>query len=471
MVPIDRLTALDTAFLDLETPRSPLHVGWTMRFAGEPPTLAALRRHIDARLDRIPRFRRRLGALPGGLAWIDDAGFDIARHVHRLDVAAPGGVAELRDTAALLLGQPLDMERPLWRMYLVDGLQDGFAVVGQAHHALIDGIAAVEVAMLLFDDGTEHRASTWRSVPPHSAAQAAREAAQARVAGGVRALGSVARAARHPAAAATALRHAAEAMSAVAAPAAQTALDRSVTRDRVVAFGSAPLDDVREAGRRRGATVNDVLLAATAIALGRALARRGERPHALKALVPVNVRAAGTAAALGNAVSFAPVELPLGEADPTTVLRTVRDRTRAAKRDGAARPLEVLAQAGDLLPAVGRRAVARTAARVASFNAVVSNVPGPPLELTLLGRPLRALHPAVPLLDGHGLTICGISYAGRLQLGVYADAAVLPDAVDVARDIESAFDALRLAPERRVSAGDTPWRERARARRQRAASR
>src|SRR3954451_10320326 len=160
-----------------------------MRCAGEPPTLAALRRHIDARLDRIPRFRRRLGALPGGLAWVDDAGFDVAPHVHRLELAAPGGIAELRDTAALLLGQPLDMERPLWRVYLVDGLQDGFAVVGQAHHALIDGIAAVEVAMLLFDDGGEHPASTWRSVRAPSAGQATRDAAQARVTGSVRALG------------------------------------------------------------------------------------------------------------------------------------------------------------------------------------------------------------------------------------------------------------------------------------------
>jgi hypothetical protein len=182
------------------------------------------------------------------------------------------------------------------------------------------------------------------------------------------------------------------------------------------------------------------------------------------------MRASGAAADLGNAVSFAAIELPLGETDPTTVLRVVRDRTRAAKRGGAGRPLDVLAKAGDLLPGAGRRVVTRTAARAASFNAVVSNVPGPPAALALLGRTCTSVHPAVPPLDGHGLTICGLSYAGRLQIGVYADAAVLPDAVDVARDMESALDALRLAPERRT-AGPTPWQERARARRQRAASR
>src|SRR4051794_35418377 len=156
MASIDRLTALDAAFLDLESPRAPLHVGWTLRFAGAPPTLAALRRHIDARLDRVPRFRRRLADLPGGIAWVDDQGFDIARHVHYVSLPAPGWMADLRATAGTLLSQPLDLSRPLWRMYLVDGLSDGFALIGQAHHALVDGIAAVEVAVLLFDDGSEH---------------------------------------------------------------------------------------------------------------------------------------------------------------------------------------------------------------------------------------------------------------------------------------------------------------------------
>jgi diacylglycerol O-acyltransferase len=459
VAPIDRLSALDAVFLDLETERAPLHVGWTLRLDGQAPTLAALRRHLDARLDRIPRFRRRLARLAGGLAWVDDPAFDVARHVDRVSLPAPGDAAALRDCAGALLSRPLDRDRPLWRMYLVDGLRDGgFALVGQAHHALVDGIAAVEVALLLFDDGSEDVPSRWRAEAAPPAASALRETTTERAKAGLRGLGSLARAAARPSETAGALRG-------IAAPAPQTRLDRSVTAHRVVGFGSAPLEGVREAAHRRGATVNDVLLAASALALGRALARRGDRPHALKALVPVNVRPEGTAAALGNAVSFAAIELPLGQTDPTTVLRTVRDRTRQAKRDGMARPLAAIAQAGDLLPSPGRRAVARAAMRVASFNAVVSNVPGPPLELTFMGRRLRSIHPAVPMLDGHGLTIGALSYAGRIQVGVYADAAVLPDAVDVARDIESAFDALRLAPDRPKAAGPTPWQRRAQAKR------
>ncbi len=151
----DRLSALDAAFLDLETDRAPLHVGWTMRFTGAPPTLAALRRHIDQRLARLPRFRRRVVEPALGLGdphWADDAGFDVGRHVHALRLAPPAGPAELRDLAGVLLATPLDPNRPLWRMTLVTGLQgDGFALVGQAHHALVDGVAALEVVALVLD--------------------------------------------------------------------------------------------------------------------------------------------------------------------------------------------------------------------------------------------------------------------------------------------------------------------------------
>jgi hypothetical protein len=150
------------------------------------------------------------------------------------------------------------------------------------------------------------------------------------------------------------------------------------------------------------------------------------------------------------------------ETDPLTVLRSVRDATKAAKAAGEARPLRALAQASDLLPGPGRRLVIRTAVRAAGFNAVVSNVPGPPEPLTLLGRRLTAIHPAVPFLHGHAVSIGALSYAGRLQAGIYADAEVLPDAVELARDLEQALDALRVGQREPAV---TPWRARARARR------
>jgi diacylglycerol O-acyltransferase / wax synthase len=140
---------------------------------------------------------------------------------------------------------------------------------------------------------------------------------------------------------------------------------------------------------------------------------------------------------------------------------------RARKTGGGAAPLEALSEVAELLPGGARRVVARTAARAASFNAVVSNVPGPPVELDLLGRRVSAIFPAVPFLQGHALSIGALSYRGRLHCGVYADAAVVPDAAEIARDLEAAFDALRVVPRR----PDTPWRARAVSRRQRAAKR
>jgi diacylglycerol O-acyltransferase / wax synthase len=451
--PPDRLSALDAAFLDLETAEAPLHVGWTLKLDGPAPSLAALRRHIDARLDSLPRFRRRVD----GAQWVDDASFDVARHVHGMTLAEPSGPRELRALAGRLLSRPLDMDRPLWRLSLVDGLAGGgWAIVGQAHHALVDGIAAVQVALLLFD-GVEAGPSTWTAQPAAGAARVAQ-------AGAERAARTVAGALRRPS---LPVREVRAASTSLARPAPPTALDRSLTHRREVAFAEAPLGELREAGRRCGATVNDVLLAASSLALGRALARRGERPQAVKALVPVNTRT-GEPGDLGNDISFVTVELPVREVDPLTVLRAVRDATRAAKAGGEARPLRALAQAADLLPAPGRQILTRAAARAAAFNVVVSNVPGPPQHLTLMGRRLTAIHPAVPFLHGHALSIGILSYAGRLQAGIYADADVLPDTVDVARDLEQAFDALRLGER---EPGVTPWRRRATARRPQRAKR
>jgi diacylglycerol O-acyltransferase len=484
---VDRPSALDLAFLDLETPQAPLHVGWTLRFAGgpgPPPSLAALRRHLDVRLHAVPRFRRRLvrPALSGPL-WADDPGFDVAHHAFAVSLAAPGGAGQLREVAGALLSQPLPADRPLWRMYLVDGLADGgFAVIGQAHHALVDGIAAIEVALLLFgaaasEDGADGAAS-WVPARAPSGPEAARATLGARARAAAGAARDVSGALAGGAGAAGAagvsgmLRDAARAVESLARPVGATSLDHSVTCERVVAYADVPLDAVRDTGRRHEATVNDVLLAASSIALRAALRRRGERPTTLRALVPVSVRG-DDQGALANAISFLPIELPVGEPDPHRVLRLVRARTATAKGGGDAGALEALARAADALPGAGRRLLTRSAVRAVGFNLVISNVPGPPVELSLLGRPLLSVHPMVPLLHGHALTIGAVSYAGRLNLGLAADAAVLPDVVEIGRDLEAAFDALRLEEPAATGDGLTPWRAQARARRrdQRAANR
>lgn len=473
--PPDRLTALDLSFLDLETAAAPLHIGWTMRVEGSAPPLAALRRHIDSRLDAVPRFRRKVVHPPLGLGyphWADDPAFDVANHVHALTLAPPAGATELRELAGALLSRPLDHDRPLWRVYLIGGLATGgFAVVGQAHHALVDGIAAIEVAMLLFDSepqppraassGSARPAPVWCPRQPPSNPAVACSAATFRAAGVRQAAGGVLRALAG--ARPDALREAAAAISAIAAPAPATALDRTAGRRRAVGFADVSLEGAREAGRRHDATINDVYLAATTVALGRALRRRGDHPQMLKAMVPVNVRGDDAAASLGNRISFVTIDLPVSEPDPVRVLRRVRRQTRARKAVNGAGPLERLADAADLLPGPSRRMLTRAVANATPFNLVVSNVPGPQAPLYLLGRRVAALYPAVPINDGHSLSVGAVSYRDRLHVGLYADAQVIADAVDVVRDIESAFDALRLAE----APTATPWRAKARARRDR----
>jgi WS/DGAT/MGAT family acyltransferase len=300
----------------------------------------------------------------------------------------------------------------------------------------------------------------WTPEPPPSTSAAVASFARSRVVGAARAARSAAATVGRGGDVPTAVRQ-------LATPAPATALNRSATRRRAVGFGVASLEGAREAGRRQGATINDVLLAAATLSLGRALRRRGDRPPAIKVLVPVNLRTGGDGAAMGNRISFVTVGLPVAMTDPVEVLRNVRTQTRARKAGGAAAPLEMVSEVAELLPGGARRIVARTAARAASFNAVVSNVPGPPIELDLLGRRVTAIYPAVPFLHGHALSIGALSYRGRLNCCVYADAEIVPDAAEVARDLEAAFDALRIVPR----PPDTPWRARARSRRQRAANR
>jgi diacylglycerol O-acyltransferase len=239
-----------------------------------------------------------------------------------------------------------------------------------------------------------------------------------------------------------------EGLDAILRPAPSTALDDASGPQRTVAYADVGLEAVKEAGRRHGATVNDVLLAASSVALGAALRRRGEALDELKALVPVDVRGQGEGAGtgLGNRISFLFAGLPVAETDPVVVLGRVRAQTREAKRGGHAAPLSALVGAAELLPRRGRALAARTAVKLASFNVIVSNVPGPPIPLFLMGRRVTALLPAIPVVAGHALTIGALSYVGRLGIGLYADARTIPDLVTIARDLESALDALRVAP-------------------------
>lgn len=464
MASFDRLSALDCVFLDLETERAPMAVGWTMEFRGPAPTVEELRRSVAGRIDSVPRLRRRLSQPSFGLGdahWVDDSAFAIENHVDAIHLVPGEGERRLEDVAGRLLSQPLDRERPLWRLQLVSGLApDRFAIVGQAHHALVDGVAAVEIATVLFD-GAEPATPPvpWVPDPEPSTAEMLTASAISRIGAGGDVAATIA---RSLASGADTVREALSIIGTLVTPMPRTALERSATSRRRIATVSAEIGPIRESVGRHGATLNDALLAASSVAVGQALARRGEDPDHVRVLVPADVRdetqGAGTH---GNRISILAVELPLGRPDLDRTLKTVRARTRTLKSADHAGALDAAIRSAELLPPPVRSTAVKATAAAAHFTLVISNVPGPTDPIGVLGRELESIWPAVPLVDGHSLSIGAISYDGQLHVGCYGDATLVPDIEQVAADLGAALEELACLPEPE----ETPWRRRARERR------
>jgi WS/DGAT/MGAT family acyltransferase len=452
-VQLDRLSPLDEAFLRIESDAAHMHVGWTLLAEGQPPSIEALRAHVSARLELLPRFRcRAVTSAFHDPVWVDHADFDVSDHVTDMSLPEPGDDSQLRAVAGGLLSEPLDRRRPLWHLHMIRGLRDGgFAIVGRAHHALVDGVSAVEVGQLLLDVDPRRRETkpvAWEPAPaPPLAARAlvtlADRTELARRAGSValctivnpKGLGD----------GVAAMRRLASALAPVAGAAPRTALNHTVGPRRTVAFAELPLPVAKTVGRRRGATVGDVVLATSALALGRALRRSGERHPWLRTMVPVNTRPADACAELGNRISFVFVELPVGERRPQAVLDEVARQMGEHKRSGKATALDGVLRMARFAPLPARDLIAWLATRPQTFNTVVSNIPGPREPLYVLGRRLRAAYPAVPLARAHGLSVGILSYRDVLHVGLYADPGVVPDLDEVARDFTRSFDLLRFA--------------------------
>ncbi len=443
-----RLSALDASFLAVETPTAHMHTGWVALFSpdatGRRPGFGEVRDHIERRHARAPRYRQKLASVPLGLhapEWADDPAFCVDRHVYW----ASGPLHDLVDE---VMSMPLRRDRPLWEMWVCEDAGGGqWAIVGKTHHCMVDGLAAVELAALLLDPTREPPAGeleSWRAEPepdwvgllvrgvrdllgeqigllrwPLRAA-----AAPSRAAGEL--AGAVPRLAR-------ALEHAL-----CAAPA--SSLNRPLSPLRSLAWAQRPLDDLRRVKRAYGTTVNDVLLAAVAGGARRYFDRRGEEPVALKAMVPVSVRDAGDV--LGNHISFVFAELPCGEPDPVRRLRCVHESMSRRKQDREPESADLALKAAGHAPGVVQQAISRVLASPRTFNLVVSNIPGPASQMYMLGCPLEAAYPVVPLADRHTLSVGMTSVRDRACFGIYADREAIPDAEHFARDVDAAITEL-----------------------------
>src|SRR4051794_1052427 len=447
-MPPQRLSALDASFLDVETPSAHMHLGWAASFEpseGRAPGFHELRAKLETRLARTPRFRQKLVRVPLGISepvWVDDDEFDPRRHVIR------DPSADLSEVVERAMSHPLERDRPLWEMWIADDLADGrIGLVGKMHHCMVDGIAAVELASLLFDSDEETTEGDWHAPPPTTGRDLVRTGA----AGTARDVGSVARSLLGTLASPTrmlelggdALRAAGVVgRTLVPAPAAPVSSGEPLSPDRHLGTLARDVSELRAVRTRFDCTLNDVLLAAVAGALRTFLRRSGESPVRLRALVPVNVRPVHQGPDLGNRISFMLVDLPCEEPEPARRIRLVQEQVTLRKRSGDARATDTLLKALAWAPGVVKKAAARAVASPRMFNISVSNIPGPmDAELTLAGCRLVEAYPIVPLAEGHSVSIGMTTVGHKAFFGLYADRRAL-DADELAADLNAANDEL-----------------------------
>ena len=443
----DRLSPLDVSFLYFEEPTTPMHVGGVGIFQAPENgfDLDRLVGLISARIAFVPRYRQRIKWVPGRLAnpvWVDDEDFDISYHVRRSALPRPGNVVQLAELVARIQSRPLDRSRPLWEMYLVEGLSDNqFAIITKTHHAMVDGIAAVDIGQVILDTSPHSRElppDTWRPTPEPSwielVAGAVAETVRRPTAlldtvqGGLSELGSTAARLRGAAGGLIA------AATTVARAAPESPLNAVIGEQRRYAMLAADLDDHRRIRKAHGGTVNDVVLATVAGGLRAWLMTRGEKvgtATTVRAMVPVSIRGEGEGTT-GNRVSSYLVDLPVGESNAVMRLHQVSYRMRAHKETGQAVGAEALVGIAGFAPPTLHSLGARVASGLSKrwFNLVVTNVPGPQQPLFAGDARMLAAYPVVPLARGQALSIGVTSYDGRVFYGLNADRDAMPD-VDV----------------------------------------
>ncbi len=470
---MQQLSGLDNSFLLIEEAGQIGHVASYSTFDATKIEYgsfhAAVRATIEERLHLLPPYRRRLAEIPFELDrpyWIEDPDFDLDYHIRHIAVPPPGDVEQQAALIARIHARPLDRSKPLWEVYVIEGLQDGqVALYSKVHHATIDGVSGSQMMEKLLDhrpQGERVPPPSRRWVPdrrPGGAEMLVRGLAGAALQPGrmVRTLYRTARGVweSNELLSATArtlgldrvplarsyLRHRGAEIDAdpiPQAPAPRTPWNRSVTRHRRFAFFSHPLDDYKRIKNVFGTTLNDVLLAVTAAALRRYLEARGELPTApLKAMIPVSVRTSDQRDEYTNRVTSIITEIATDEKDPVARLHRIHDAMLDAKRMQQATPATLLQDWTEFaMPAVLAQA-ARIVTRThvldrlnPPFNVIISNVPGPRDPLYLGGAEMLRYYPVSAISEGQGLNVTVISYRDHLDFGLVACRELIPDLWD-----------------------------------------
>jgi diacylglycerol O-acyltransferase len=456
----DRLTALDSSFLHLEDSSAHMHVASVMLFEGPPPPYEELLEAIERRLSLVPRYRQRLAFVPlaqGRPQWVDDPYLNLRYHVRYTALPSPGSEDQLKDLAGRVFSQQLDRDKPLWELWLAQGLEgERFALLAKTHHALVDGISGMDIVSVLFDTSPEPTAppdpgDRWLPRPLPTRAQLLGEALVERATIPGEVVRSVGAILRGPRRVLRGVRDAAVGVGAMAwaglSPAPSTPYNQPIGPHRRFTWVRANLADLKAIKNELGGTVNDVVLATVAGALGAHLRRRGRQTDGLelKALVPVSVRSDVERGALGNRVAAMMAPLPVWCRDPVARLDIVRQELRGLKSGGQAVGAQVIAELSAFAPPTIMDQAARLSAHQRLFNLVVTNVPGPQFPLYLLGRRMLETFPMVPLAKNQALGVAILSYDGSINFGLVGDWDVLWDLDDFAADVRGSLYELAAA--------------------------
>lgn len=446
----ERLSALDAVFLDLENETAPMHVGAALLFDAKPLTLehggldmARITQYTLAALDTMPRYRQRLAWVPGlgHPVWIDDDRFNINFHLRHTRLPLPGDERMLKRLVGRLFSQRLDRSRPLWEFWIVEGIEnDQFALVGKAHHCMIDGVAGVGLieALLQLTPGTmEKEPSLWIPRPAPSGTELLRAEIKHRI-DGLRKLSQFGSRIRDDFRGVVGVLQSgmkAGPKSPFTAP--------SISPFRRFDWTSFDLNEVKAVKNALGGTINDVVLATTTGAIRRFLGARDmdvDSMTGFRAFLPVSTRRAG-GGAIGNQVALLLAELPVSERDPTERLNKVIAVTTELKNESnQAAGAELLEDVANLTTKRLILDISRGAIKRRAYNIVVTNIPGPPFPLHMLGAPVKAMFPLVPIPPYQNVGIALFSYNGKLHWGFNADWEGFPDVHEFVEDLAASFE-------------------------------
>jgi diacylglycerol O-acyltransferase / wax synthase len=457
----ERLSALDVSFLYLETPTTAMHVGSVARFEPQPDQpfdYDALCSLVSRRISLAPRYRQKVRWVPGHLAnpvWVDDEDFDITYHVRRSALPKPGTDDQLRELVGRLQSRQLDRHRPLWEMYLVEGLADGrFAIITKTHHAMVDGISAVDIATLILDLEPTPRDTppdTWVPHPEPSRAALLGAAVADTLRRPTQVVETMRSGVTDVRATADRLLGAVSGVAEIArtgfSSAPHSPLNAEIGEQRRFGMAATSLEDYKLIRKAHGGTINDVVLATVAGAIRAWLLTRGEAVSpstTVRAMVPVSIRGSGDEGFVGNRISSYFVDLPVGEPDPVAVLHQVSFAMKAHKESGQSVGAEALVRLSGFAPPTIHSAAARAASGLTRrlFNLVVTNVPGPQFPLYASGAPMIDCYPVVPLAKGQAVTVGLISYDGGVFYGLNCDRDSMPDIDVLAGCIEDSLAGL-----------------------------